>query len=132
VSTSFMLILSASAFFLFLYIAIPAIVFQPSISIGAVVGASGRGVSLVSVLAGGGVDFAVVEAIASWHSGYLIMRTSSTSWVAEVAGHEFIRLYSGDASHSHCMVGHPFAGIVGSLSVTCALLYLARRVAHYI
>jgi hypothetical protein len=116
VSTSFILVLSTSIFFFFLCIAIPSTVFQPSISIGAVVGALGRGVSLVSGPAGGGVDFAVVEAIASWDSRYLIMRASSTSWVVEVAWHKYIRLYCGNISHSHCVVGHLFVGIVGLLS----------------
>jgi hypothetical protein len=51
-----------------------------------------------SPLVGGGIVFVVVEGIASWHGGYLIMRVSSASWVAEVAWHEYIRLCSGNAS----------------------------------
>jgi hypothetical protein len=76
---SFPYFLSAFLFLFFLYIAFPSIVFHPSISTGAVVGALGRGVSWLSSPAGDDVGFVGVEAIVSWHSGYLIMRVSSTS-----------------------------------------------------
>jgi hypothetical protein len=41
---------------------------------------------------GGGVGFMEVDAVASWHRGYLIISASSASWVAEVAWQEYIRL----------------------------------------
>jgi hypothetical protein len=65
---------------------------------------------------GGGVGFAEVESIASRHGAYLIMRASSTSWAAEVAWHECIRLCSGDASWCRWVASFLFIGIVGSLS----------------
>jgi hypothetical protein len=113
--------LSASAVFFFLCIAFPSTIFQPSVSTRAVVGASGRGVSWVSGLAGEAVGFTEGEAIASWRGGYLIMTVLRASWAVDVAWHECMRLCSGDASHSHCVAGHPFIGIIGLLS--CALIY---------
>jgi hypothetical protein len=108
--------LSAFAFCFLRYIAFTSTVFQPSTSSRAVVGALGRGVSWVSGPAGEGVGSIEVGAIVSWHGGYLIMRASSVSWVAEVAWHQCIRLYSSQASHGHCVVGCLFAGIIGLLS----------------
>jgi hypothetical protein len=116
---SFTLFLSASAVFFFLCVAFPSTVFHPSVSTGVVVGALGRGMSWVYGPAGEGVGFVEVEAITSWCSGYLIMRASSASWAVEVAWHKCIRLYSGDASHGHCVAGHPFIGVIGSLSSPC-------------
>jgi hypothetical protein len=118
---SFAHFLSASLFFFFLGIACPSTVVYPSVSTGAAVGALGRGVSWVSRLAGGGVGFAEVEAVASWRGGYLIMRASSASWVVEVAWHECIRLCSSDASCFCWVAGCLFVGIVGPLS--CPLVH---------
>jgi hypothetical protein len=108
--------LSASSFFFFLCIAFPSTVFHPSISTGAVVGASGPGVSWGSGPAGEAVGFVQVGAVASWHGGYLIIRALSASWVAEVAYCECIRPCLRDASLGYWVASHLFVGIVGSLS----------------
>jgi hypothetical protein len=73
-------------------------------------------VSWVSGPAGEGIGFVEVEVITTWCGVYMIMRASSASWVAEVAWPECIRLCSGDASRGHCVVGHLFVGVIGSLS----------------
>jgi hypothetical protein len=108
--------LSASSFFFFRCVAFPSTVFHPSVCTGAVAGASGRGMSWVSGLAGEGVGFTEVEAVVSWHGWYLIIRAPSASWATEVAWRECIRLCSGDTSHCYSVAGHLFIGVIGSLS----------------
>jgi hypothetical protein len=44
--------------------------------------------------------------------------------VAEVVWHEYIRLYSSDVSHSYCIVGQLFIGIISSLSWPLACHFL--------
>jgi hypothetical protein len=62
------------------------------------------------------VGFAEVEAVTSWDGGYLIIRASSASWVAEVVCCEYIRPCSGDASLCCWVAIYLFIGIIGSLS----------------
>jgi hypothetical protein len=74
---------------------------------------------------GGGVGFIEVDVLRGWHGGYLIISTSSASWVAEVAWRECIKLCCGDASQCCWVAGHRFVGVVGSVSwllVHCSLL----------
>jgi hypothetical protein len=110
---SFIRFLPMSSFFFFLCVAFPSTVFHLSISKGAVVGALGTGVFWVSCPAGEGMAVMEVEVIASWRGGYLIISASTTSWVAEVAWCEGIRLCSGDASLGRWVTGHLFIGILG-------------------
>jgi hypothetical protein len=77
--------LPTCSFFFFLGVPFPSTVLQPSVSTGVVAGALGSGASRVGGPSGGGVGFAEVEVIMSWHGGYLIMRASSASWAGEVA-----------------------------------------------